>query len=108
MPLSDPTAVKVPNRGDPLPAAAGRADDFSWPRPGASASAAPEIAPQPVALAPAAPAGKSDKKPADSAKDAKSKAGKDSAKDSGVTKPRRPGNADLDGAPVPPAPVASR
>jgi len=98
--LSDPTAVKVLNRGDPLPAPAGRADDFSWPRP--SASAAPEVAPQPAALAPAAPAGKN----------AKSKPGKESAtdsgKDSGVTRPRRPANADLDGAPVPPAPVGSR
>jgi len=110
--LSDPTAVKVLNRGDPLPAPAGRADDFSWPRPGASASAAPDIAPQPAALAPAVPAGKSDKKPADSTKDAKSKPGKESAKDSrrdsGVTRSRRPANADLDGAPVPPAPVGSR
>jgi hypothetical protein len=109
---SDPTAVKVLNRGDPLTAPVGRADDFSWPRPGASASAAPEIAPQPAALVPAAPAGKSDKKPADSAKDAKSKPGKESAKDSGkdssVTRPRRPANADLDGAPVPPAPVGPR
>jgi hypothetical protein len=107
--LSDPTAVKVLNRGDPLPAPAGRADDFSWPRPAASASAAPEIAPQPAALTPA-PAGKSDKKPADSAKDAKGKQGKESAKDSGkdsgVTRSRRPAN--LDGAPVPPAPVGSR
>jgi uncharacterized protein len=106
--LTDPTAVKVLNRGDPLAAPAGRADDFSWPRP--SASAAPEVAPQP--LAPAAPAGKNDKKPADSGKDAKSKPGKESAKDSGkdsgVTRPRRPANADLDGAPVPPAPVGSR
>ncbi len=110
--LSDPTAVKVLNRGDPLSAPAGRADDFSWPRPGPSANAAPEIAPQPAALAPAAPAGKNDKKPANTAKDAKGKPGKDSAKDSGkdsgVTKPRRRGNADLDGAPVPPAPVGSR
>ena len=107
---SDPTAVKVLNRGDPLPAPAGRADDFSWPRP--SASAAPEVAPQPAALVPAAPPGKSDKKPADSGKDAKSKPGKESAKDSGkdsgATRPRRPANADLDGAPVPPAPVGSR
>jgi uncharacterized protein len=110
--LSDPTAIKVLNRGDPLPAPAGRADDFSWPRPGASASAAPEIPPQPAALAPAAPAGKSDKKPADSAKDAKSKPGKESAKDSGkdsgASRPRRPANANLDDAPVPPAPVGSR
>ena len=106
--LSDPTAVKVLNRGDPLAAPAGRADDFSWPRPGASASAAPDIAPQPAALAPAVPAGKNDKKPADSAKDAKSKPGKETAKDSGVTRSRRPANADLDGVPVPPAPVGSR
>ena len=109
--LSDPTAVKVLNRGDPLPAPAGRADDFSWPRPGASASAAPDIAPQPAALTPA-PTGKSDKKPADSAKDGKSKPNKDSArdsgKDSGATRQRRPSNADLDGAPTPPAPVGSR
>jgi uncharacterized protein len=110
--LSDPTAVKVLNRGDPLPAPAGRADDFSWPRPGASASAAPEIPLQPAALAPAAPAGKGDKKPADSAKDAKSKPGKESAKDSGkdsnASRPRRPASTNLDGAPVPPAPVGSR
>ena len=106
--LSDPTAVKVLNRGDPLAAPAGRADDFSWPRPGASASAAPDIAPQPAALAPAVPAGENDKKPADSAKDAKSKPGKETAKDSGVTRSRRPANADLDGVPVPPAPVGSR
>jgi hypothetical protein len=107
--LSDPTAVKVLNRGDPLSAPAGRADDFSWPRP--SASAVPEIAPQPASLTPA-PAGKSDKKPAESAKDAKSKPGKESAKDSGkdssATRSRRPANADLDGAPIPPAPVGSR
>ena len=103
--LSDPTAIKVLNRGDQLPAPAGRADDFSWPRPGASASAAPEIAPEPAVLAPAA---KSDKKPADSDKDAKSKSGKESAKDSGLTRQRRPANGDLDGAPIPPAPVGSR
>jgi uncharacterized protein len=103
--LSDPTAAKVLSRGDPLPAPAGRADDFSWPRP--SASAAPEIAPQPAALTPA-PASKSDKKPADSAKDAKTKPAKESGKDSGATRQRRPGNTDLDGAPIPPAPVGSR
>jgi uncharacterized protein len=109
--LSDPTAAKVLSRGDPLPAPTGRADDFSWPRPGVAASAAPDVAPQPASLTPA-PAGKSDKKPADSAKDAKSKPGKesskDSPKDSGATRLRRPANADLDGAPVPPAPVGSR
>jgi hypothetical protein len=108
--LSDPTAVKVLNRGDPLPAPTGRADDFSWPRPGPAANAAPEIAPQPAALT-AAPMGKGDKKPPDSGKDAKSKPGKeskDSTKDSSPTKSRRPANADLDGAPIPPAPVGAR
>jgi hypothetical protein len=107
--LSDPTADKVLSQGDPLSAPAGRADDFSWPRP--SASATPEAAPQPASLTPA-PAAKSDKKPADSSKDAKSKLGKESAKDSGkdsaTTRQRRPSNANLDGAPVPPAPVGSR
>lgn len=109
--LSDPTAVKVLNRGDPLAAPAGRADDFSWPRPGPAASAAPEIAPQPTALTPA-PAGKSDKKPADSGKDVKSKpakeSNKDSSKDLGASRSRRPANTNLDGAPVPPASVGSR
>jgi uncharacterized protein len=109
--LSDPTAAKVLSRGDPLPAPSGRADDFSWPRPGPSASATPEAAPQPASLTPA-PVAKNDKKPADSSKDAKSKPGKesakDSAKDSGATRQRRPPNANLDGAPVPPAPVGSR
>ena len=106
--LSDPTAAKVLSRGDPLPSPAGRADDFSWPRPGTAANAAPDIPAEPASLTPP-PAGKSDKKPADAAKDAKSKPGKESSnsgKDS--AKSRRPANADLDGAPVPPAPVGSR
>jgi uncharacterized protein len=108
--LSDPTAAKVLSRGDPLPAAAGRADDFSWPRPGAAANAAPDFPAQPASLTPAV--GKADKKPADSPKDPKSRLGRESAKDSGkdspATRSRRPANADLDGAPVPPAPVGSR
>ena len=105
--LSDPTAVKVLNRGDPLPAPVGRADDFSWPRPGPAASAAPEIAPQPASLAPAPPAkktGDSQKPAADSGKDAKNK----SAKDASAAKASRPAKPDLDGAPIPPAPVGSR
>jgi len=105
--LSDPTAAKVLSRGDPLPAPVGRADDFSWPRPGPAANAAPEIAPQPAALTPG-PTGKSDKTPAETAKGAKSKPAKESAKDSAASRSRRPANADLDGAPIPPAPVGSR
>ena len=106
-PIADPTAAKVLDRGDPLPAPTGRADDFSWPRPGPSASAAPEIAPQPAVLTPAASAkkgGELQKPAADAGKDAKNK----SAKEIGSAKPSRPGNADLDGAPIPPAPVRSR
>jgi hypothetical protein len=76
---ADPVATKVLSRGDAIPAPAGRADDFSWPRPGADANAAPDVPPQPVSLGPAAPvkkgalAGDDNKKSADAKKDAKSK-----------------------------------
>jgi hypothetical protein len=49
---SDPVAVKVLSRGESLAAPAGRADDFSWPRPGSDASARPEFSGQTVAVAP--------------------------------------------------------
>jgi uncharacterized protein len=104
--VSDPVAVKVLAHGDPLPAPTGRADDFSWPRPGVANNAA-DLAPEPAALTPAMPAKKSGdaKKPsADAGKDAKTKP----AKDSNLAKPARPANAGLDGAPVPPAPIGSR
>ena len=52
---SDPQAQKVFDRGAPVTAVSGRADDFSWPRPAAPIDAAP----QPVSLTPAAPAKKS-------------------------------------------------
>jgi hypothetical protein len=58
-------------------------------------------------LTPAAPAkkpGEANKPAAEAGKDAKSKSGKDSA----PTRRSRPANADLDGGPVPPAPVGSR
>jgi uncharacterized protein len=105
--LSDPIAAKVLNRGDPLSAPTGRADDFSWPRPGPSASATPEIAPQPAALTatpPSKKAGDSNKPAADTGKNNKNK----SAKESSAAKPSRPAKPDLDGAPTPPAPVGSR
>jgi hypothetical protein len=105
--LSDPTAVKVLTRGDPLPAPSGRADDFSWPRPGVAAASTPDLPPQPAALAPAPPtkkAGEAKKPAGDSANDSKNKPGKESA----PRKSSRPGNASLDGAPVPPAPIGSR
>ncbi len=92
---SDPIAAKVLSRGDALAAPAGRADDFSWPRPSAGASTTPDIAPQPTALSPAAPSKKADeaKKPTDAGKDNKKKPGKESA----GSKTRRSINADLDG-----------
>jgi hypothetical protein len=101
---SDPIAAKVLSRGDALAAPTGRADDFSWPRPSVGASATPDIAPQPIALSPAAPTKKTDKanSPADVGKDKKP------GKESRVSKTRRSTNADLDGVPVPPAPVGSR
>ena len=73
----DPLATRVLSRGDPIAAPAGRADDFSWPRPADDASAAPDtVTPEPAALTPAVPgkkgAAKADdgKKPADAKKDA--------------------------------------
>ncbi|MGB7466540.1 MAG: hypothetical protein WBW14_26880, partial [Candidatus Acidiferrum sp.] len=105
----DPIAAKVLSRGNALVAPAGRADDFSWPRPGSDALAAPELSPQPVALQPGAPtkngvAVKDDgKKLADAKKDAKKP-----AIDLRASKTRHAPNADFDRAPVPPAPVGSR
>jgi uncharacterized protein len=49
---SDSIAAKVLSRGETLKAPAGRADDFSWPRPGSDGSVRPEISPEPVAMAP--------------------------------------------------------
>jgi hypothetical protein len=103
--LSDPTAAKVLSRGDPLAAPVGRADDFSWPRAGAAASAASDVAPLPASLTPAAPpkkGGDSQKPAADAGKEGRNKAAKE------TTKPARPAKSDLDGAPIPPAPVGSR
>jgi hypothetical protein len=96
---SDPLAQKVLDRGAPIAAAAGRADDFTWPRPQAPA----DIAPQPVSLSPAEPAKKGVahddvKKPADAKKDAKKKP----EKDSDAAKDRGSPHAQLDGAPRPP------
>jgi hypothetical protein len=105
----DPIAAKVLSRGNALVAPAGRADDFSWPRPGSDALAAPELSPQPVALQPGAPTKtgvvvKDDgKKLADAKKDAKKH-----AIDLRASKIRQAPNTELDGAPVPPAPVSSR
>jgi hypothetical protein len=105
----DPIAAKVLGRGEALPAQAGRADDFSWPRSDNDVTATPEASSRPVALAPATPGKKDttamdDKKSTDAGKDVKAK----SATRSDLSKTRQAPNADLDGAPIPPAPVGSR
>ncbi len=103
---SDPLVAKVLDRGAPIAAVAGRADDFSWPRPAPSAT---DVPPQPVLLSPAEPAKKGAaahddaKKPAEAKKDAKKKPVSDSG-DRLRPSPR----AELDAAPVPPVPVGSR
>ncbi len=53
---TDPLATRVLSRGDAIPAPAGRADDFSWPRADAKAGDATDAAPEPVTPAPVAPA----------------------------------------------------
>src|SRR5262249_3957933 len=50
--MSDSIAAKVLSRGETSKAPAGRADDFSWPRPGSDGSVGPGISPEPVAMAP--------------------------------------------------------
>jgi hypothetical protein len=62
----DPLAADVLSRGDPIPAAPGRADDFSWPRSGNDGGTA-DAKPQPAAPTPPAnvPAAGTAKKPAD-------------------------------------------
>jgi hypothetical protein len=72
---------------------------------GSSASSTPNIESQPTALNPVAPTKRTDepKKPTDVGKDNKNKPGKESRE----SKTRAIG-ADLDGAPLPPAPVGSR
>jgi uncharacterized protein len=81
---SDPIAAKALSRGETLAAPAGRADDFSWPRPGSDASARPEVSPEPVAAAPGRPekqgtaATGDGKNQADAEKDAKEKSASNS------------------------------
>jgi len=103
---TDPLATKVMDRGDPIAAAAGRADDFSWPRPAANDNAAAP-APQPVSLAPDTPPKNADqgKKPADAKTDAKNKPVANIAPPPKPQPQRTPG-ATLDGAPPPRPPVS--
>jgi hypothetical protein len=81
---SDSIAAKVLSRGETLTAPAGRADDFSWPRPGNDGVVGPEISPEPVALAPQekqdAATKNNGKNQADGKKDAKEKSASRSAR----------------------------
>jgi uncharacterized protein len=62
----DPTAVKVLSRGDSIAPPSGRADDFTWPRPGADANGTADVAPDPIApVMPAPPKGSAVKKAED-------------------------------------------
>jgi uncharacterized protein len=104
---TDPVAAKVLSRGDAIAAPSGRADDFTWPRPGADAKAAtadtgPLPGPEQAAPVPGPKKGADTKKQPDAkAADSKTKP----APDQGAAKPRRSPNASLDGAPRPPKEV---
>ncbi len=120
---ADPLATRVLSRGEAVPAPAGRADDFSWPRVDANAGDADVPAP-PAAAGAAAPAkGASAKTQSPKTDDGKTVAGNtDAAKKSNDVKnpqapaaavpapaappkPRRTGEQ-LDGAPPrPPLPI---
>jgi uncharacterized protein len=94
----DPVAVRVLTHGDPIAAPSGRADDFSWPRPGGNAAA--EAAPEPAATAPSAPPAKGT--PGNQKKTDETK------KAAPAAPARRSPSAILDGAPPrPPVPVGT-
>ncbi len=90
----DPIAASVLSRGDALPAAAGRADDFSWPRPGADANSVPE-APEPATLTPSVSAKRGAARN-DAKSDAKNKPAP--ASDAPAARTRRSPSAGRDGA----------
>ncbi len=69
---ADPVATRVLDHGDPLAPAPGRADDFSWPRPGSDANGAADAQPEP-SPPPPAPASKAPANPAKKADDGKDK-----------------------------------
>jgi hypothetical protein len=101
---ADPMAVRVLTHGDPIPAPSGRADDFSWPRPGGNANA--EAAPEPVTPSAPPPKGApaNPKKTDDTKPDTKTKVAP--AAPAAPPAPARRPSASLDGAPPrPPAPV---
>jgi hypothetical protein len=91
----DPVATRVLTHGDPIAAPSGRADDFSWPRPGADANGSADAEPEPAPLpAGKGPAGKTDAKKANDAKSAAKPAPAPAP-----AAPRPSPRASLDGAP---------
>ena len=103
---ADPMAVRVLTHGDPIPAPSGRADDFSWPRPGGNANA--EAAPEPAAVTPSAPPPKSAPGNPKKSDDTKNKvAPAVPAAPAAPAVPARRPSASLDGGPPrPPAPLS--
>jgi uncharacterized protein len=107
---ADPTVARVLSRGDAIPAPpAGRADNFSWPRAGATANisteveivpAAPAPAPQPAAAGKVAPGKNAAKKP-----ETKPDAKKEAAPEVPPARQPRRARVELDGAIRPPSPV---
>ena len=109
-------AARVLSRGDAIPAPpAGRADNFSWPRAGATANisneveivpAAPAPSAQPAAAAkvapgaPSAPGKNAAKKP-----ETKADAKKEAAPETPPLRSPRRSRAELDGAIRPPSPL---
>src|SRR5262249_51723015 len=87
---SDPVATRVLMKGEPIPAASGRADDFSWPR-----NSVVIVDPPPPAVAAEPPP------PPARGQAAGSKAG--AGKQAPAAKGQRAPAAD--GAPRPPAPI---
>ena len=110
---TDPSVARVLSRGDAIAAPpAGRADNFSWPRAGATANISNEVeivppaAPAPAPVAPPAaaakgpPAKNAAKKP-----EIKPDAKKEAAPDTPPFRSPRRSRVELDGAVRPPSPV---
>jgi len=100
---ADPMAARVLSHGDPIAAPSGRADDFSWPRPGTDANGAADAEPEPAALMPPRSSTKSAAAPnvAKKPDDAKGKTRPAPTPTAAQPAPR----AALDGARRPPAPA---
>jgi uncharacterized protein len=89
---ADPVATRVLTKGEPVPAASGRADDFSWPRSNGA------IADPPPPLTTSAPS------PAEPAKGQASGGKAGEQKQPAQKRPRNTPSA-AEGAPRPPAPM---